>query len=196
MKNTPYTSLLFSILLFLPFGILAQDDIVDEGLSPVYINAHLETLKPNLTKVDPSDLWFIDSQDPTNEYNLGAFTFDIKKLEKNSYFGLPVERIEVKSNWCYDESIEDEELQEFIGVREFYLFIKLPSAKEFNEFASKIEGKYGPIRSYEISMEDDSETPMWFSFMTMMTFTNYDAPFISKDGKKYILVKYRCAHGG
>ena len=112
------------------------------------------------------------------------------------FFGLPVERIEVKSNWCYDESAEDEESAEFIGVQEFYLFIKLPSQKEFNSFSTKIEDKYGPIRSYEINMDDDSETPMWFSFMTMMTFTNYEAPFVSEKGEKYILVKYRCAHGG
>lgn len=188
--------ILFVVLFLLPFQLFSQDDIVDEGLAPIYVNAPLEGIMDDLTKVEPSKQWFIDAQDPGNDYNLDAYTFDVKALETNSFFGLPVERIEVKSNWCYDETVENEEEAEFIGIREFYMFIKLPSEKEFNTFSSKVEDKYGPIRSYEINMEDDSETPLWFSFMTMMTFTNYDAPFVAADGKKYILVKYRCGHGG
>lgn len=196
MKTSILTSLLLTILFALPFGSISQDDIVDEGLSPIYVNAPLEGLTDDLTKVEPSELWFIDFQDPENKWNLDAYTYDVKALKTNLFFGLPVERIEVKSNWCYDESAEDEEEGEFIGIREFYMFIKLPSEKEFNAFSSKVEEKYGPIRSYEIDMEDDSETPLWFSFMTMLTFTNYDTPFVAADGEKYILVKYRCGHGG
>lgn len=197
MKQIKFSSLLITLFL-LPIQLFAQDELVDEGISPVFINAHIESLKANLTKVNASDLWLIDSQDPESKNNLDVYTYNVKGLESNAFFGLPVERIEVKSNWCYNEStdIEGGEGEEFIGVREFYLFIKLPNQKEFDNFSTKIEEKYGPIRSYEINMDDDSETPMWFSFMTMMTFTNYDAPFVSENGEKYILVKYRCAHGG
>ncbi|MDG1333624.1 MAG: hypothetical protein P8P74_14910 [Crocinitomicaceae bacterium] len=137
MKRINFSSLLL-LLLFLPLQSFSQDDIVDEGLSPIYVNASLEGLKGDLTKVDPSSLWFIDSQDPESSYSLDVYTFDVKALETNSFFGLPVERIEVKSNWCYDESSEDEESAEFIGIREFYMFIKLPSQKEFNTFSEKV----------------------------------------------------------
>jgi|GEM_PF-6834546 len=193
MKRLNYTSLLLILLGLFPMSSFAQDDIVDEGLSPIYINASIDALTEDLTKTEATKLWFDNVVD---EYSLDRYVYDVKALKTKSFFGLPVERIEIKSSWCYDESSEDEEYSEFIGIREFYLFIKLPSQKKFDAFSLEIEDKYGPIRSYEINMEDDSETPMWFSFMTMMTFTNYDAPFVAADGKKYILVKYRCAHGG
>lgn len=193
MKRLNFSTLLLLLLIVLPIGSFAQDDIVDEGFSPIYINAPIEDLSENLTETKATNLWFDNVEDP---YSQERYVYNVESLKSKLFFGLNVERIEIKASWCYDESSDDDESSEFRGVREFYLFIKLPSVEEFDTFAAEVEDKYGPIRSYEINMEDESETPLWFSFMTMLTFTNYNAPFVAEDGKKYLLVKYRCGHGG
>ena len=195
MKRFNFTSLLLILLVLLPVMSFAQvEEKLDEGFSSIYITARIDGLSEHLTEIEATNCWHDNVE---SEYDLNRYVYDVKALESKSFFGLPVERIELKSASFYkEESSEEEEDLEYAGVNAFFLFISLPSPKEFDEFSTKIEDEYGPVLSTEINMEDDSETPLWFTSWSMMTFTNFDAPFVAADGKRYILVKFSCAQGG
>jgi hypothetical protein len=187
------TETLITIMKFLfgtIFALLLSSQAIaqnmDDGFSPLSLFAPTENIQ-GLEPIALEDLW--SPYQESDWFTTTYATLDVKNLKNNDFFGLSVDRAEVIMT--EGESEEGESLME---IREFTLLIEDPGTEAYNEFMDKVESAFGPIFTFSIH-EDDTESPNWFSDVTLLTISGADHR-IEHGGKKYIMVYFMSAVGG
>ena len=179
---------LFSLLFILGVSNMthAQSLQLNEGFTPIAILTAVDDIRDGLTTVESSGLW---EAIYAEGFILETATYDVNKTAK-SFFGLPVERIEVQTTWGYDEKLDEE----YKSVFQFTLFMEAPSDEEYLAFMKRVEENYGYIASFTIH-EDDTESPNWFNSITILTVSGKDS-MKEVNGKKYVFATFTQAFGG
>lgn len=188
MKRINQLAVGLIVLLFIPGTVFSQKMKLNDGFAPISILAPSKKLIPYMREVPSNKLW---DKIYADGFILGTYIFDIDKAKQRTFFGQPVERIEVQTTWGYNE-ITDEEYK---SVFQFTLFVPMPKDhNKYLRFIQNVVNNYGSVRSFTIH-ENDVESPNWFNNITMLTVFDEDAA-IDVNGKKYIPVQFRQAFGG
>lgn len=169
------------------FVFSASSQNLDDGVSPLTIEGDPTKLR-GLTVVEQEELWNPVLAPDYFDYEYA--TYNVNGFKVNSFFGLEIDRVEVVST-----SWEDAEGKTVKQIRQFTLLIEDPGTTDYNAFMKKVEDAYGPILTYSISEEDWSESPNWFTEITLLTVSGKDHR-IEHDGKKYIMVQFMSGRGG
>lgn len=187
------------LFLFISSQTFAQaPPLLDEGFNSLRVDESLANLSSKLKSIESDELW---GEIYHEEYITSTHTFTLDSKNALKFFGLGVKHIDVQFKMGYIEGEDEDgdgepdgEGEELETIFQFTLYMEAPSEKDYRELMVQLTNKYGMIETMSIN-EDDTESPNWFTSITMLTVSGEDS-FIYHDGIKYITAKFSQAYGG